>query len=423
MRFISEAFAIVSVLVTFCLIAVSVVRKLFDKPRDDSHLCQANNVIRPFRLWLQMLAVVAASRFFLYLVGYVWFASTNDPYQLGNGFFNDFSRIFSLWDAPHYVDIAREGYVTYGEMAQWIVFYPLLPMLMKFISFGYVDLFFCGSLVSVVALSFAGYFVYMLTAATHPKNAWYAALFVILNPLTIFCSIAYTEALFLALTAGAAYYLRRNDWLSAAILSFLAAVTKNQGIILFVMVFVHSITTSANGKIDLAFIKSFVSKAWFSLFPIAGFGAYLSINYFVWGDCFKFLEFQKIKWYNQLGVYFETFGDVINNALTRDVFNQVAFIFVLEAAAFVLVMLLLLWAAFKKVLDDSLLSYGLVYVVISYSSTWIISGARYLSALFVPYMILALLPDRNGIIQKALIMASFGLSVLITVAYVQGYVL
>lgn len=36
-------------------------------------------------------------------------------------------EIWNRWDGPHYLDIARDGYVTQGDQRNWIVFYPLYP--------------------------------------------------------------------------------------------------------------------------------------------------------------------------------------------------------------------------------------------------------------------------------------------------------
>ena len=40
-------------------------------------------------------------------------------------------EVWNRWDAPHYLDIARQGYVSTGEESRWIVFYPLYPWLVR----------------------------------------------------------------------------------------------------------------------------------------------------------------------------------------------------------------------------------------------------------------------------------------------------
>src|ERR671939_494023 len=45
--------------------------------------------------------------------------------------FYDWLAIWNRWDAPHYLDLARMGYVSQGVEARWIVFFPLYPWLVR----------------------------------------------------------------------------------------------------------------------------------------------------------------------------------------------------------------------------------------------------------------------------------------------------
>ena len=47
------------------------------------------------------------------------------------GSFYDWLAIWNRWDAPHYLDIARMGYVAEGVESRWIVFFPLYPWLVR----------------------------------------------------------------------------------------------------------------------------------------------------------------------------------------------------------------------------------------------------------------------------------------------------
>src|SRR5947209_17984214 len=51
------------------------------------------------------------------------------------GSFYEWLSIWNRWDAPHYLDIARMGYVSEGVEARWIVFYPLYPWLIRAFAF------------------------------------------------------------------------------------------------------------------------------------------------------------------------------------------------------------------------------------------------------------------------------------------------
>src|ERR1044072_3907601 len=71
------------------------------------------------------------------------------------GSFSDWLAICNTWDAPHYLDIARMGYVSEGVEARWIVFFPLYPWLVRAASVllrdGLLAAFFVSGLASVAA--------------------------------------------------------------------------------------------------------------------------------------------------------------------------------------------------------------------------------------------------------------------------------
>src|SRR5437868_14027771 len=51
------------------------------------------------------------------------------------GTFDNWLAIWNRWDAPHYLDLARMGYVSEGVESRWIVFYPLYPWLVRVAAF------------------------------------------------------------------------------------------------------------------------------------------------------------------------------------------------------------------------------------------------------------------------------------------------
>ena len=378
---------------------------------------------------MQFFVIALLTRALLLLAGYLWFMTAHNGAGLGNGFFTDFARIFSKWDAPHYVDIAVEGYVTNGDHANFIVFYPLLPLLLKFFSFICGDVFFAGTIISVLCMTFAGYFLFILVKNHYSEHAaWTAALLLMLNPLSIFFSIAYTEALFIMLVCGCALYASRQRYLVAGCFAFFAALTKNQGLLLFLLIAAQAfvspavlieLTSKRIGRGILVFLK----KAWPALLCLAGFFVYLLVNFIVWGDWFKFLEIQQGHWYNSLDFMWNTVATIVKNMLNPSSFSSGVFIFGLEFVALLAVFGLIAYAVFKKTVQPTYLLFAVAFVILSYSATWTISGARYLSALFVSYMILASFPDKKGLLRTGLVAASSALAVFFTLAYVNGSIL
>ena len=71
----------------------------------------------------------------------------------GKGFGMEAAYAWNRWDAPHYIDIAKDGYVATGENSVFIAFFPLFPLLMKAMSFLTGEYFIAGSIVSPCSAS------------------------------------------------------------------------------------------------------------------------------------------------------------------------------------------------------------------------------------------------------------------------------
>jgi hypothetical protein len=187
-----------------------------------------------------VLLVYAASRL-LYLVAGTLFAS-----YLPAGRFHWLTpdvplgtlNIWAHWDGAWYSEIAAEGYETDASTA----FFPLYPFLMRSfaelfggpLSLGALSLW--GTLISLLALPFALYFVYQIAAENWGEHtARVTTLTLSFFPTTFFFNAAYTESLFLALSAAALWAVRvRKDLLLACALAGFATATRNVGVFLLV---------------------------------------------------------------------------------------------------------------------------------------------------------------------------------------------
>ncbi|HEV2092950.1 MAG TPA: mannosyltransferase family protein [Rubrobacter sp.] len=148
-----------------------------------------------------------------------------------------FLGYWARWDGAWYAEIATEGY---GQRAPAsTAFFPLYPMLVKVGSLFGVGPALWGVLVSLVAALLALFFVYRIGEKLHGARAARAAtLCLAFFPTAFFLNAVYTEALFLALTAGTIWAaLVRRDFLVAGLLGALAAATRNVGVLLLVPLF------------------------------------------------------------------------------------------------------------------------------------------------------------------------------------------
>ncbi|MDT5296289.1 MAG: hypothetical protein QOJ76_3169 [Acidobacteriota bacterium] len=208
----------------------------------------------------------------------------------------DWLAIWNRWDAPHYLDLARGGYVSTGVEARWIVFYPLYPWLVRAASFVLRDELLGAFFVSTVASLVAGVLLYRLARLDEPEPVARAAVFfMFVFPTSYFLHIGYTESLFLALAVGAFLAARMRRWWLAGLLGGLAALTRVNGLLLLpALLFEARAEYAASGR--ERFPKGL---SWLALI-CAGFGVYLFINWQVLGDPRAFLNAQSEFWYKQL---------------------------------------------------------------------------------------------------------------------------
>jgi hypothetical protein len=147
--------------------------------------------------------------------------------------------LWSHWDGEHYVGLALEGYLG-GEGQVSPAFFPMYSLVLRSLAellggpltLGALSV--LGVLVSMLALFFAFYFVYEISAAGWGEAvARRTVLALAFFPTAFFLNSVYTESLFLALSAGAVWAARvRRDLLLAALLGALATATRNVGVFL-----------------------------------------------------------------------------------------------------------------------------------------------------------------------------------------------
>jgi hypothetical protein len=139
------------------------------------------------------------------------------------------------WDTAWYVDIARHGYTTYGSTA----FMPLYPILAHIVAplFG-ADVLAAELVISTVAAFFAFLALYRLAEVLAPRRGLgpYALLIAVFLPTSFYFMAAYTESLYLALAMWAVLAALAQQWWRFALLAALAALTRQQGILLSVLV-------------------------------------------------------------------------------------------------------------------------------------------------------------------------------------------
>ena len=251
--------------------------------------------------WVFVFVVFSLSRLLFLGAGVLATASlpqadpAGDP--LGPG---GFLGHWAHWDGAWYAEIATEGY---GERAPAsTAFFPLYPVLVKLgtVLGGGPALW--GVMVSLVSTLLALFFVYRIGEKIHDARAARAAtLCLAFFPTAFFLNAVYTEALFLALTAGTLWAaLVRQDFLVAGLLGALAATTRNVGVLLLVPLYFewarHRRELGLRGVLGIALVPA----------GLAAYGAYLWVRF---GDPLVFARQQGDYWNREFSGPPATLGD------------------------------------------------------------------------------------------------------------------
>ena len=190
---------------------------------------------------LFVLTVYAASRLLYLICGPIlartvpvgWFHRTTPDVPFGT------LNIWAHWDGVWYIQIAERGY---GATSASPAFFPMYPLLVR----SFAELFggpvsletlsVWAPLLSLLFLPFALYFLYQIALEGWGERvARGAVLCLAFFPTTFFLNSAYTESLFLALSAGSLWAMRvRKDLLLACVLAGFASATRNVGVFLLV---------------------------------------------------------------------------------------------------------------------------------------------------------------------------------------------
>ena len=211
-----------------------------------------------------------------------------------------FLGYWALWDGAWYAEIATEGYRERAPAST--AFFPLYPMLVKLGAAVGGGPALWGVLVSLASTLFALFFVYRIAEKLHDARAARAAtLCLTFFPMAFFLNAVYTEALFLALTAGSVWaaFVRR-DLLLAGLFGALAAATRNVGVLLLVPLFAewarHRGELGPRGLVGMALVPA----------GLAVYAAYLWARF---GDPLLFARQQDDYWNREISGPLATLGD------------------------------------------------------------------------------------------------------------------
>lgn len=169
---------------------------------------------------------------------------------------HEITNLLARWDTAYYYSIATEGYhwdpATFSH--QNVGFFPLYPLLMRWggALLGGRPLL-AGLIVSLVSFAGAVAVLYRLAILDMDEKRARSALVLLTTfPYALFFSTVYTESLFLLLTAGAFYAMRRGRVTLIAVCGIAAGLTRPNGFWLALPLACVALTASSRRLILLA---------------------------------------------------------------------------------------------------------------------------------------------------------------------------
>ncbi len=378
--------------------------------------------LRPSRRhpWLSIALGVLALRLFLYLLAY-WVDLRLNGYS--GGLLEGLSRLWLRTDGPHYLGIAQNFYVTEGDPRFHIVFFPLYPFFIRIFSYLTGGNFFAAAMVvSNLCAAGSGILLYELFALDlERKDSLFAVLLAMILPGAMFLGAPMTESLFLLLCAACAYCARKQKYLLASLLGALAAFTRSVGVLLAAFMAAEMLLALlADGKWQAKRILGYIGCLLLVLLGTAG---YLAVNYFVTGDAFTFLAYQRDHWHQSLGLFWNTAAyqtEYLLNALaTGD--HRMALGLYLPNLLCAFGALAIMAPASRKI-RPSYTFYFLSYFAISIGCSWLLSGPRYLAVCFpLAFGLEALLHKAPRWLRALAVILLFLSLCAYTVMYILGY--
>ena len=362
--------------------------------------------------------------------------------------------IWSALDSQHYLYIAENGYTPntsedFGRVVE-IVFFPGYPFIVSLIGKILGDFFAAGMIVSFLAFEGAAVLLYLIVSEEYSRHDALAAVTALLvTPGAFFFIAPMTESLFLALTLACIYCIKKRYYFPAALFGAYAAFTRSAGVFVAIIFAYEALTdwitsfanylkarkAQAGGENETADGSALKTHAKPSMLNpnlklaicvlmcvviATGLLGYLAVNYAVDGDPFIFMKYQREHWNQNLGYFFGTAAYCVRYAVqyfkNPDQVGKAVALWCMNL--FAIFGSLTLLAVKGRKLRAPYLIYSLVYLAFSLGATWLLSGTRYMVAMFTVPVMLGIGYEKKRVGKQVL----FGLLAVLSVVYLIMFV-
>ncbi|MGI6278776.1 MAG: mannosyltransferase family protein [Patescibacteria group bacterium] len=178
--------------------------------------------------------------FSIVILGYFLLAEKYAPSSLIGSPWNK-NFLFWSWanfDAEHFLHIAEFGY-GYNRGLPMFSFFPLYPLMLRFLNKIFSDYFLVGQIIIFIFLPLTIYFLNCLLKkeGIADKKIWLIDLLFLFSPGAVFLNAFYTELPFLFFIIASLFFLKEKKYWSSALLGFLASATRVVGIFIAPAIF------------------------------------------------------------------------------------------------------------------------------------------------------------------------------------------
>ncbi|MCR5664446.1 MAG: hypothetical protein K6G17_06155 [Oscillospiraceae bacterium] len=317
--------------------------------------------------------------------------------RVAMGHYGGFAETLSFWrctDSQHYLAIADDWYLSEGSRDRLVqlVFLPGYPLAIRLFRLVTGDTLTAGLLCSGCCFAGAGVLFYRLLRLDLSHEAALRALTLLcLIPGSFFFAAPMSESLFLLCCLACLYLARKGRWLFAALCGAAAAFTRSLGLLVLAPLILELVAARLRGKLSA---RGALAAALSLPLVLCGFGAYCFINYRVSGDPFRFLVYQSEHWNQRLSWFFNTAAyqtELLAQSFGKDKVMALGLWLPNVLACFGA---LAVTAAAAPRLRASYGAWFIATYAVAVGATWLLSAPRYLAAMPVLPLALALLADK-----------------------------
>lgn len=374
---------------TYIVLALSIFFIIYNIKKHkeiNATLCMQSNI--GLKTIIKIILFVVLSRVILFAFSY---ACT----QLIDGAeWRTLTDIWNEWDAPHYIHIIESGYYDSELGWIWIVFYPLYPFASWIVNIIIGNAHWSALLISWIFLCGAAIYLYKLALIDHDKKtAIRTVKFFLIFPATVFYGAPYTESMFIFFCFAVMYYTRSQKYSMACVLAGLAALTRNIGVLLAIIIFAEMLYKYKRNWKPL--LRESIKLL---IIPLCA-AAYLFMNHLICGDSLAFLKFQEEYWHQCFGSYGNTLNTTYNGIASND------FLYFWIPQFIVLIIGGITLPLIARKVRTSYALYAIAYIFILFAPTWLLSGLRYYSGLAIIYPILGEITHKKWINISATVLS------------------